>query len=285
MKKFIYILCLLPFLSACEDVVEIEVPTDQSRLTVDALMRIDLTQSSSTYYAEVRVSTSTNFFESVEPARLDQISITNLESEETIPLFETFSGSGVYQSETTIDFMTSGDLVLFIEHQGSRYAAQTAYVPTVPITKLEQGDATLFSGEETEIVVAFKDQPNRTDFYLFDFDFNEYLVTEDTFYPGETFEFSYFYDDDVKEGMVLDISILGVDRGFYNYMNQLIVQSGGDQGPFQTPAGTVKGNIINVTNVEDISDLDNLDSLVDQENFDLGYFAVCQTYSKSISIE
>ncbi|CAM3484032.1 DUF4249 domain-containing protein [Zobellia roscoffensis] len=285
MKKLIYILCMFLLFTACEDVIDVDVPTDKSRLTVDALMRIDTTQASSTYYAEVKVSASSNFFESIEPAELEQISITNLETEETIALFETFIGSGVYQSQTTIDFMTSGELVLYIEYDGSKYAARTTYVPSVPIRKLVQGDATLFSGEETEIIVAFDDQPNRTDFYLFDFDFNEYLVTEDTFYPGSTFEFSYFYDDDVKDGMEIDISILGVDRSFYNYMNQLIVQSGGDQGPFQTPSATVQGNIFNVTDVEDLSDLDNLADVVDQENFALGYFAVCQTFDKSITIE
>ncbi|MGJ8735923.1 DUF4249 family protein [Zobellia laminariae] len=285
MKKLIYILCMLPIFTACEDVIEVEVPTDKARLTVDALMRIDTTQPSTNYYAEVKVSVSSNFFETIEPAILEQISITNLASQENIPLFETFIGSGVYQSETTVDFMTSGELILFIQHEGSRYAARTTYVPAVPIKKLEQGDATLFSGEETEIIVAFDDQPNQTDFYLFDFDFNEYLVTEDTFYPGSTFEFSYFYDDDVKEDMTIDISILGVDRAFYNYMNQIIVQSGGDQGPFQTPSATVRGNILNVTNIEDLSDLDNLASSIDQENFALGYFAVCQTFTKSITIE
>ncbi|MGS0524036.1 DUF4249 family protein [Zobellia nedashkovskayae] len=285
MKKLIYILCMLPIFAACEDVIEVEVPTDKARLTVDALMRIDTTQPSTNYYAEVKVSVSSNFFETIEPAILEQISITNLASQENIPLFETFIGSGVYQSETTVDFMTSGELILFIQHEGSRYAARTTYVPAVPIKKLEQGDATLFSGEETEIIVAFDDQPNQTDFYLFDFDFNEYLVTEDTFYPGRTFDFSYFYDDDVKEGMTIDVSILGVDRAFYNYMNQIIVQSGGDQGPFQTPSATVRGNILNVTNIEDLSDLDNLASSIDQENFALGYFAVCQTFTKSITIE
>ncbi|CAM4242791.1 DUF4249 family protein [Zobellia nedashkovskayae] len=285
MKKLIYILCMLPIFTACEDVIEVEVPTDKARLTVDALMRIDTTQPSTNYYAEVKVSVSSNFFETIEPAILEQISITNLASQENIPLFETFLGSGVYQSETTVDFMTSGELILFIQHEGSRYAARTTYVPAVPIEKLDQGDATLFSGEETEIIVAFDDQPNRTDFYLFDFDFNEYLVTEDTFYPGRTFEFSYFYDDDVKEGMTIDVSVLGVDRAFYNYMNQIIIQSGGDQGPFQTPSATVRGNILNVTNIEDLSDLDNLASSIDQENFALGYFAVCQTFSKSITIE
>jgi hypothetical protein len=53
-------------------------------------------------------------------------------------------------------------------------------------------------------------------------------------------------------------------------MNQLIVQSGGDQGPFQTPAATVRGNIINTNNLD---------------NFALGYFAVCQEYVETIVLE
>ena len=53
-------------------------------------------------------------------------------------------------------------------------------------------------------------------------------------------------------------------------MNQLIVQSGGDQGPFQTPAATVKGNIINTTNAD---------------NFALGYFAIGQVFNDTLIIE
>ncbi|CAZ94090.1 DUF4249 family protein [Zobellia galactanivorans] len=285
MKKLIYILCMLPFFTACEDVVEIDVPTDKPRLSVDALMRINTTEASTSYTAEVRVSASSNFFESIEPVELDLISLTNVETRETINLFNTYNGSGIYQGDTTIDFMTSGELILYMEYQGEQYAARTTYVPTVPIDKLVQGDATLFSGDETEIIVAFKDQPDRTDFYLFDFDFNEYLVTEDTFYPGRTFEFSYFYDDNVTDGMNIEVSIMGVDQSFYNYMNQLIVQSGGDQGPFQTPSATVRGNIVNVTGIEDLSELDDLASIVDQDNFALGYFAVCQTFTNTIAVE
>ena len=65
-------------------------------------------------------------------------------------------------------------------------------------------------------------------------------------------------------------------------MNQLIVQSGGDQGPFQTPSATVRGNIINVTNIDNIDSFDNVE---DRDNFALGYFAVCQTFRDSIVIE
>jgi len=155
-------------------------------------------------------------------------------------------------------------------------------VPSVPIESLQEGNATLFTGDETEILISFLDTPNQTDFYLFDFSFDEYLVSEDTFYPGQRFQFSYFYEDGLNSGQEIEIGILGIDVNFYNYMTQLIVQAGGDQGPFQTPAATVRGNIINVT---DIDNIDNFDNVEDTENFALGYFSVSQEYTESITIQ
>jgi len=160
--------------------------------------------------------------------------------------------------------------------------ALTRFVPSVPILGLEQGDQTLFSGNETEVRVAFADNGDRDDFYLVDLDFGEFLVTEDEFYNGQSFLFSYFYDDGIEAGQEINISLLGVDEPFFNYMNQLIVQAGGDQGPFQTPAATVRGNIINVTDIDNINSFDNVEN---SDNFALGYFAVCETFTQSIVIE
>ena len=180
------------------------------------------------------------------------------------------------------NFFTEGALQLAVEHNGQRYLAQTQYVPSSPILSLEQGDGTLFAGNETEVEISFADNSERIDFYLVDLDFGDYLVTEDEFYNGQNFKFSYFYDEDVEVGKEISISLLGVDEPFYNYMNQLIVQSGGDQGPFQTPSATVRGNMINVTNIDNINSFDNVG---DTDNFALGYFAVCQTFTETIIIE
>ncbi len=179
------------------------------------------------------------------------------------------------------NFFTSGELSLTIEYNDELFLARTRFAPTVPFDEIIQGDGTLFSGDETEIIVSFTDDAERNDFYIFDFDFNEYLVSEDTFYQGQKFEFSYFYDD-IEVGETLNISILGADESFYNYMDQLIVQSGGNQGPFQTPVATVRGNIINVTGIDNMDVFDNVERA---NNFALGYFAVVQEYQETITIE
>lgn len=279
MKRFIPFFAGFLLFAGCEDVIEVDTPSDTPRLSVDALIRID--ESKPITNAVVKVSLTSSFFDDTEAADLDEVRILNSDYEPTGPLDENFielneTSPGRYEASKNTSFFTDGLLELSISHGSKRYLASTIYVPVVPIDKLEQGEGELFTGDETEILVAFTDDPSRNDFYLFDFDFGEYLVTEDEFYQGQTFEFSYFYDEDVTPGMEIKVDILGLNESFYNYMNQLIVQSGGDQGPFQTPSATVRGNIVNVTNI---------DNAENQNDFALGYFAVCQTFSKSIVVE
>lgn len=269
----------------CEDVIDIAVPQTPPRLSIDALIRLDAGASTTT--AQVKASLTSAFFEDITTAELSSISITNPEYVPTSALDSqslilSEISPGIYQGTKGTQFFTDGELQLVIEHDGQQYLAQTQYVPSTPLLNLEQGDGTLFTGNETEVEVSFIDEEERSDFYLVDLDFGDYLVTEDEFYNGQTFTFSYFYDDKVEKGSEITVSLLGVDEPFYNYMNQVIVQSGGDQGPFQTPSATVRGNIINVTTIDNINSFDNVE---DSDNFALGYFAVCQTFTESITIE
>ncbi|MEO9893393.1 hypothetical protein [Aurantibacter sp.] len=266
---------------SCQDVITVDPPTEAPRLSIDALIRID--ESLTVTTAVINVSLSNSFFGQTEPTDVDLISIRNIDYpsddlNQNILILEK-SNQGEYSGAKETEFFTNGSLELYIEHNNERYYAQTIYVPTVPIETLEEGNQTLFTGEETEIVLSITDTPNRTDFYLFDFSFNEYLVSEDTFYKGQNFEFSYFYEDGLRSGYSLEVSVMGVDEQFYNYMNQIIVQAGGDQGPFQTPAATVRGNIINITNGLDTVSEDQ------ESNYPLGYFSVSQEFKKTITLE
>lgn len=279
MKKIIYLAILLVSLSSCEDVIDVDVPETTPKLIVDALIRVDENEPITT--VRIKTNLTSSFFDDIQPTDVEQITITNPDYIGFGSLDENFItlqkvSSGLYEGSKRTDFFISGELQLSIQHQDQRYLASTSYAPTSPIETLEQGSGTLFSGNETEILVAFTDNLEQDNFYLFDFDFNEYLVTEDEFYPGQTFQFSYFYDDGLDSGQTINVSLLGVDESFYNYMNQLIVQAGGDQGPFQTPAATVRGNLINVT------DIDNVEN---SDNFALGYFSVSQTFTASLTIE
>jgi len=275
MRKLLLISILSSFLISCEDVIEVETPTDRPRLNIDALIKVQDNSENTTINITAKLTSS--FFESSSIPEIDSMTLTNSDiatsEDRTISLIEQPAGSGRYTSTVTNSFLTSGVLILDIDYDNQQYTAETRFVPSVPISKLAQGTDTVFSDDEKEVIIAFNDIPDQENFYILDLDFNEYLATEDEFYPGQKFEFSYFYDDNVSLGREITVNLLGADKNFYDYMTQVIVQAGGDQGPFQTPAGTVKGNIIVKNSTEDTTD------------FVLGYFAIVQQYTRTIILE
>ena len=285
------ILCI-----SCEDVIEVETPTDDPRLVVEALIRVD--DNESFLPVRVKVSLTNNFFEEIPVTDLENIIIVYEEFEDGVIAFtgsstlaEIEPGTGIYEPDPNfMDDQRIPTIVIFAErvvfnmiirHQGRTYFAETEYVPSTPIISVQQGNATFFGEDDTEIIVLFADDPTRDNNYVFDFDFNEYLTTDDQFYQGQLFQFSYFYDRQFEPGTEIDISILGADQTFYNYMDLLIEQSSEVPGVFQTPVATVRGNVF------DITDLDNnqvVDNVSRPNDFPLGYFAVVQEYKQTVTI-
>lgn len=297
-KWFVYTgLSTLLLLVSCEEVIQVEVPVDTPRLIVDGLIRVDERQP----FIPVRIALteSNGFFDEIPVTRAENIIIQterfdpegNLIETLVSSLAEEAPGTGVYipdpdatfdQRIPTVFLDERVRFTLQIRHRGRQYLAQTHYVPTVPIAFLLQGRATLFEGDETEVIVAFTDPPGRGDNYLFDFGPQKFLVTQDTFYDGQFFQFSYFYEDPIEPGTELEISIMGSDTAFYNYMDLLLEQSEGNQGPFQTPVATVRGNVVDVTGIDNEDQVDNADR---PDVFPLGYFAIVQEFRSSLTIQ
>lgn len=263
--KNIYFILILSFLAlSCEDVIEVNVPTESARLVIDGVVRVYENDTETSIL--IKTSLSNSFFGTIEPLTVSNITLNN--ETDTFILLET--ETGMYTTTVSTATLKEKEFILTVNYNNETYQATSTFTSSSPIDKLIQGEGTLFNDDETEIIIAYTDNPDKENFYLFDFDFNEFLVSEDTFYEGEQFEFSYFYDSDLQAGQTAQISLLGVDETFYNYMNQIIVQSGGSQGPFQTPAGTVRGNIINTTAID---------------NYALGYFSISETFRQTITIE
>lgn len=285
MKKIVFILLLVLTFTNCEDVIDIDIPSEEPRLIIDALIKVDTSLLFQT--VRVKVGLTDAFFGEVAVTDLKQITITNLGINPTffnpgfVVLLEV--EPGVYQKEVSNSFLlTQGELIFQVDHEDQLYLAKTYYVPTVPIDTLIQGEGTSLNGGQTEIITTITDEISRNDFYLFDFDFNEFFLSKDKFYPGEQFQFSYLYDRVLKPGQEIDIRVMGIDRAFFNYMNLLIEQSKSDLDIFATPVATVRGNIINVTDIDNIDFYDNVDQT---NNFALGYFAVVQEFTKKIIIK
>ena len=289
--------CVTFFLISCEEVIEVEVPNTPPRLLVEGLIRVDEQEA----FVPVRIGLkeTNSFFEELPVTQAENIVIGverfdsdgNLIEVLTSSLAEEAPGTGIYipdpdatfdQRIPTIFLDKNVRFTLQLRHKGRQYVAQTNYVPVVPIDFLVQGRATLFEGDETEVIVAFTDPPLEMNYYLFDFGPTEFLVTEDTFYQGQFFQFSYFYVDPIEPGTELQISIMGVDDTFYNYMDLLISQSGEQQGVFQTPVATVRGNVVDVTGLDNEEIVDNAKR---PDVFPLGYFAIVQEQVRTITIQ
>lgn len=282
MRALIHIsLVLISFgFMGCEDVIIVDVPSELPRLIIDALIRVDTSEAITV--ARVKVSETNAFFENLPPAGLQQITLTGLEGGLAAVLLEEEPGSGIYSKEVSTASLLNEEIFLQIDFNDEFFVAYARFVPTVPIEDVTQGDGTLFGEEDTEIIVSFTDFPDRTDFYVFDFDFGNFLVSDDEFYQGQPFQFSYFYEDGLAPGTIAEIGILGADEEFFRYMELLIAQSEGDFGPFETPSVTARGNIINATTIDNDENFDNVNT---SDNFALGYFAIVQEYKTAIEIE
>ena len=292
-------LLVTPLLS-CEDVIGVELPQTETRLVVDGLIRVDFSQE---YLPiEVKVSETTDFFSPNVPTSLDDNATifygrTNIDFPDVFDTIASSSltelevGSGIYvpdpsfdrdQRIRTRDIFPNSVFILVMEHKGRRYAARTPISYTVPITNVEQGSETLFDEDDVEIKITIDDTPDNDDFYVFDFGQGEYLPLDDQFIDGQEFEFSYFLDRELDIGQELEVSILGADQQFFNYMDLLVEQTENDGGIFETPAATVRGNIFDVTGIDNDLLFDNVNR---PDAFPLGYFAVVQEFKETLIIE
>ncbi len=270
--KNIAIVLLLSISAGCEDPIDVTVPNGPSRLVVDASFEVFINEASMTKEVNggVRLTVSAPFFDKdVTPVRDAIVTIRNTKNN-TIIDFEEFAEPGFYSPIDFFDPEFDTNYELTILYNTETYRAITQLIPTVPIDTIVQGDRVLFEGDETEVIVSFTDDGSRDDFYLFDFDFDLYLASEDRFYQGKTFSFSFFYENNITN-KDLTIKIYGIDEQFYKYSTLLLEQSESEGGdPFSSPPSVLRGNVQNNTN---------------PENYPLGYFSISEANSFEVTIQ
>ena len=257
---------------SCEDVIEVEVQNTTPRLVIDAQFNIFTALEAPRLEGGVKLSMSANYFDEELPVVKDAlVTITHLNSGLEYPLL--FDESiGMFVPDK-IDFLTdfNSKYELSVLHQGQAYTGSTVFVPVPPILKAVQGTKTLFSGDETEIILSFQDFSEREDFYLYDFGQEIYRPIEDRFFQGEEFVFSHFYSSgEVKVGDIITIKAHGVEEQYYNYFNLILTLTDSNGGPFQSLPASSRGNILNVTQ---------------PDNYPLGYFLISESDQKQLLIE
>lgn len=266
MKKIFLYIFIGTIITSCEEVVKLDLNTAPPRLVIDAQLKVNPGESNPHI---IKLSLTSGFYDNT-PTDVDNatVQLLDLDNSLTFDFSHSSTEPGNYISNFIPNQNTNYKLI--IVHNNDIYESSAEQlVPTVPIDNLEQGNETLFQGDEKEVLVTITDDGIRADYYIFDFGFNLFLATKDEFYQGNAFTFSYFYDD-LEAGDTAVVSVYGADEAYFNFMTAIIEQTeeGGD--PFKTTPSTVRGNIYNTTN---------------PSHFPMGYFSIGETYSQSLLLE
>lgn len=268
--KLLPIVLLLIF-SSCEKVIDVDVPSIEPKLIIDASFEVLFDETPVTANTIVKLRLSADYFDEAIPTVANAtVFITNL-SNNTVINFSDADADGNYEPITTFIPADDVDYELTVIHNNETYKGKASKVKSSQFISVAQGDETLFSGKETEVKVSFTDNASEENFYLFDFENNSFLSIEDRFFNGTDYNFSFFYqEDEIELPTTVRVKMSGITKEYFTYFRILINQSGQNSGgPFQSIPSSLLGNVINTTN---------------EVNFPLGYFHISETDTYSLSL-
>lgn len=265
MKKiYIYTILTVLLFSNCEKVVDIDVPTIEPKLIIDASFEVLFNESPVTANMAVKLKLSTDYFNETIPTVSDAIVFLTNTADGSVINFSDVNLNGNFAPIINFIPKDAIEYELTVIHKSEIYKGNATKVKSTQIDSAIQGDETLFSGKETEVKVAFKDNVDNENYYLFNFTNNLFLPLEDRFFNGTNYNFSFFYqEDEIEVPTNVTVTMSGITKDYFTYFRILQNQSGtSGGGPFQSVPSSLLGNVINTTN---------------EDNFPLGYFHISET--------
>lgn len=272
MKKILIISFLTATLIGCEDVIEVDLPSSEPRLIIDAYLNLFTQEIPVRLEGGVRLTLSEDYFEDEVPIIENAtVFITNLGTGIEYPLNYT-GADGWYRPENSTDFLDfATDYELTVIYENETYKGTTQIQPVAPINEVRQGTRTLFDGDEIEVIVSFNDDGTRDNYYFYEFGFDEFQPIEDQFFQGSEIVFSTFFEpEDVSVGDTITVKGYGITKQYYTYIELILEQTGDGGGPFQSLPATTRGNIINTNNFD---------------NYPLGYFSISEADEEKLTIQ
>ena len=270
-KTYLIIPFILLLFSNCEKVVEIDVPSIEPKLIIDASFEILFDEAPVTANTVVKLKLSADYFEETIPTVSNAIVFLTNVMDNSIINFVDANLSGNFRPLASFIPQDNIEYELTVIYKNQTYKGRATKVKSTPFQSATQGDETLFSGEETEVKVAFKDSEDAKNYYLFNFTNNLFLALEDRFFNGTDYNFSFFYqEDEIELPTNVMLRMSGITKDYFTYFRILQNQSataGG--GPFQSVPSSLLGNIINTTN---------------EANFPLGYFHISETATINLDL-
>ena len=265
MKKiYIYTILTVLLFSNCEQVVNIDVPTIEPKLIIDASFEVLFNESPIKANVVVKLKLSTDYFDDTIPTVSDAIVFLTNTADNAVINFSDVNLNGNFTPIINFIPKNAIEYELTVIYKSEIYKGNATKVKSTQIDNAIQGDETLFSGKEIEVKVAFKDNADNENYYLFNFTNNLFLPLEDRFFNGTNYNFSFFYqEEEIEVPTNVTVTMSGITKDYFTYFRILQNQSGtSGGGPFQSVPSSLLGNIINTTN---------------EANFPLGYFHISET--------
>ncbi|AEG99881.1 MULTISPECIES: DUF4249 domain-containing protein [unclassified Lacinutrix] len=271
MKNITLILLSFLFLTACEDVIDVDVPTSEPKLVIDA--SINWFENTSGNYQTIKLTLTTSFFDNQIPAATGAI-VSVIDQNNNTYNFNDTNNNGIYEC-FNFNPQINETYTLNINYNNESYTATETMTSVTQIDSIQQENDGGFTGDEIEIKAYYTDPANEENYYFFEFqeetETNPYLeVYNDEFTNGNQI-FAFYTNPDTQPGNQLSIKNYGISKQFYEYMFILLQQtSEGGGGPFEVQPATVRGNCTNQTNAK---------------NYPLGYFRVSQATETTYTIQ
>lgn len=267
--KYIIAIIIITLTAACTKVVDVDVPEAPPRLVVDA--SINWAKGTLGNEQVIKLSTSTPYFDNntFVPAIGASVKITNTTDLTEFVFID--AGNGNYTINSFIPSLNQ-EYKLEIIYNGDIYNATEVLTPVSDIANVTQEEGDGFDEDETIVEIFFLDSENETNFYYASFETPSIpLVSletiDDEFSNGN--EMSLEFEGEIEVGETLEINLYGISEGYFNFLDLLIEQAGGDGGPFPTTSSEVKGNCINTSN---------------PDNYAFGYFRLSEVSQTTYTI-
>lgn len=256
--------------TGCEEVVDVDTDTAAPRLVVDA--SITWQKGTAGNEQTIKLTTTTNYF-NVTPPVVSGATVFITNSSATVFDFIETPNTGQYVCSTFIPQMGE-TYTLTVIHNGRTITATETMMPAPYIDYITQETIAGIENEEDQIQVKtyFTDSAATADYYLVRYQSSvtaipEYIAIDDEFFNGNQV-FGIYLNEDLKPDGLLGVRIYGISERYFHYMEKLINIAGGG-GPFSTPGGVLRGNLINTTNPDD---------------YILGYFNVSEIDSQVYTV-
>lgn len=257
-------LCVAMVLAGCERVVDITVPTMDTRLVV--MGRIELVRGAPSGRQVITLTTSAPYFapEGPPPARGAEVEVTD--SEGTITRFrEQQDAPGVYITDSLVPVLNRR-YTLRVRWNNATYEGSDSLLPVAPIDSFYFAERTgLFAPPDLarepgpRATIDFRDPPGVENYYVWDqFVDGERLATADTAFRFRPMERDAFFNGALVRGFqpysgvalrpgqmvkLRHMSLSAQGYRFYLALNNMLLSDG---SPFSMPPASLRGNVANL---------------------------------------